>query len=49
MFHVAQFFTSETAQAMYEDHVRFIVTRRSSVDGGLYADDPTIMAWEVRE
>jgi endo-1,4-beta-mannosidase len=31
----------------YKNYVRSIVTRRNSVTGRIYKDDPTIMAWDL--
>jgi len=41
------FYTNERARKMYRDHVERIVTRRNTVTGVLYRDDPTIMAYEL--
>jgi len=32
---------------MYHDYIRAVVTRRNSVTGLLYRDDPAIMAWQL--
>ncbi|MEM9188294.1 MAG: cellulase family glycosylhydrolase [Myxococcota bacterium] len=42
--HVLQ---SEEARAMYQSHVDRIVSRRNTVSGIVYRDDPTIFAWEL--
>ncbi|KAJ2358137.1 hypothetical protein GGF43_001017 [Coemansia sp. RSA 2618] len=34
-------------QGWYRGHVRRVVTRRNTVTGTVYADDPSIMAWEL--
>ena len=31
----------------FKKYVRSIVTRRNSITGRLYKDDPTIMAWDL--
>ncbi|WP_347304651.1 cellulase family glycosylhydrolase (plasmid) [Croceibacterium sp. TMG7-5b_MA50] len=43
----AQFYASEAAQALYRDWIRTIVTRTNGVTGMRYADDPTIMSWQL--
>ncbi len=43
----AQFYSNEKAMKLFEDHIRFIVTRRNSISGIAYKEDPTIMAWEL--
>jgi hypothetical protein len=42
-----QFYTHPVIKAWYRDHVRRIVTRRNHLTGLTYAEDPTIMAWEL--
>lgn len=34
------------AEALYKDHIKSVMTRRNSVTGRLYAEDPTIMTWQ---
>ncbi len=41
------FYTNEEAKRLYRQHVEKIVTRRNTVTGTLYKDDPTIMAYEL--
>jgi mannan endo-1,4-beta-mannosidase len=41
------FYTDETLKNHYKDWVRHVVTRRNSMSGLAYSDDPTIMAWEL--
>jgi mannan endo-1,4-beta-mannosidase len=43
----ASFYSSGKAVALYHDYVRAIVGRTNSVTGTRYADDPTIMAWQL--
>jgi mannan endo-1,4-beta-mannosidase len=43
----SEFYASAPAVAMYHDYVRAVVTRRNSVTGMLYRDDPAIMAWQL--
>ncbi len=41
------FYTNETTRRLYKEHVERIVTRRNSITGMLYKDDPTIMGYEL--
>lgn len=41
------FYTNEKARQLYREHLEKIVTRRNSVTGILYRDDPTIFGWEL--
>jgi Cellulase (glycosyl hydrolase family 5) len=41
------FYTNDTARRLYREHVERIVTRRNTVTGTLYRDDPTIMGYEL--
>jgi mannan endo-1,4-beta-mannosidase len=43
----SEFYESAPAVAMYHDYVRAVATRRNSVTGLLYRDDPAIMAWQL--
>ncbi len=43
----AAFYANAPAQALYRDYIRAVVTRTNSVTGRAYADDPTIMAWQL--
>ena len=43
----ATFYTNVKADSLFRDYVRTIVTRRNTVNGRLYAADPTIMAWQL--
>ena len=42
-----QFYTNETARALYRQHVEKIATRRNTVTGTLYRDDKTIFGYEL--
>ena len=42
-----QFVKNDTAKAMAERHVRFIVSRTNTVTGKPYSESPAIMAWEL--
>lgn len=41
------FYTNETTRRLYKQHIEKIVTRRNTVTGVLYKDDPTIFGWEL--
>lgn len=42
-----QFYTNEQTRKWYKAHIEKLVTRKNSVTGIMYKDDPTIMAWEL--
>jgi mannan endo-1,4-beta-mannosidase len=42
-----QFYSNETARRLYREHVEKIATRRNSVTGVNYRDDPTIFSYEL--
>lgn len=41
------FYTNETARRLYREHVEKIATRRNSVTGLMYRDDPAIFGYEL--
>jgi mannan endo-1,4-beta-mannosidase len=41
------FYTNDVTRRLYREHVEKIVTRRNTVTGTLYKDDPTIMGYEL--
>jgi mannan endo-1,4-beta-mannosidase len=41
------FYTNEVTRRLYREHVEKIVTRRNTVTGIAYRDDPTIMGYEL--
>lgn len=41
------FYSNEPANKLFRDYIRKIVTRTNSVNGRIYRDDPTIMAWQL--
>ena len=43
----SDFFTSPATQGMYKDFVASIINRRNTINGRLYRDDPTVMAWDL--
>jgi len=47
MAFAARFYGDATANLLYRNYVRAIVTRRNTFNGRRYADDPTIMAWQL--
>lgn len=44
---VMQFYTNETARRLYREHLQKIATRRNSINGVMYRDDPTIFGYEL--
>ncbi|GJQ19669.1 MAG: mannanase [Bacteroidia bacterium] len=47
MDYAASLYANARALELYRSTVRTIVTRRNTVTGRLYRDDPTIMAWQL--
>ena len=45
--YVEQFYTNSAAKALLARHYEFMVKRVNSITGVPYADDPTIMTWEL--
>jgi len=43
----AAFYSNPRAVELHKEYVRTIVTRRNSVNGRLYTEDPTIMSWQL--
>jgi mannan endo-1,4-beta-mannosidase len=43
----ARFYSTPRAQAMFRETVTHVVTRRNTITGRLYVDDPTIMSWQL--
>lgn len=41
------FFTHPETRRLYREHLEKLVTRRNTVTGRLYRDDPTIFGWEL--
>ncbi|XP_027353756.1 mannan endo-1,4-beta-mannosidase 7-like [Abrus precatorius] len=41
------FFTNPVVKGYYKNHIKAVLTRRNSLTGVTYKDDPTIMAWEL--
>ncbi len=42
----AEFYANEDAVALYNTHLRRMVTRTNSITGTRYADDPAMMSWQ---
>nr|QOL01200.1 putative extracellular protein TR9_011b [Trebouxia lynnae] len=42
-----EFFTSDTLQGFYKDHILTMVNRNNTYTNTLYKNDPTIMAWDL--
>jgi mannan endo-1,4-beta-mannosidase len=43
----SEFYGQTSAVRMFDDYVRALVSRRNSVTGRLYRDDPTILSWQL--
>ena len=43
----ATFYSNPKANEMYRNYIKILVSRRNSVNGRTYSDDPTIMAWQL--
>lgn len=43
----AAFFSEPKCAEMFQDHIKFIVNRKNSINGRVYKSDPTILAWNV--
>ncbi|HKP47328.1 MAG TPA: cellulase family glycosylhydrolase, partial [Pyrinomonadaceae bacterium] len=41
------FYTNDNARRLYREHLEKVVSRRNSITGVLYRDDPTIFGWEL--
>ncbi len=42
-----RFYTNEPANALFRDYLKTLVNRKNTVNGRLYKEDPTIMAWQL--
>lgn len=47
MAYVEEFVRSAEARKLFEDHVRFIVSRTNRYTGVKYTDDPAIFSWQI--
>lgn len=45
--YATQFYTCEPCITELESFIKSIITRKNSINGKIYRDDPTIMAWEI--
>ncbi|ARU28676.1 cellulase family glycosylhydrolase [Cellvibrio sp. PSBB006] len=43
----ASFYRIEEAQKLYRDVIKSIITRKNTINGKLYSEDPTIMSWQL--
>lgn len=41
------FYTNYVVKGYYKNHIKTVLTRRNSLTGVAYKDEPTIMAWEL--
>ncbi len=41
------FYTNETTRSLYREHLEKLATRRNTITGVLYRDDPAIFGWEL--
>ncbi|XP_051143874.1 putative mannan endo-1,4-beta-mannosidase 9 [Andrographis paniculata] len=41
------FFRNPIVKGYYKDHIKAVLTRKNSISGVAYRDDPTIFAWEL--
>ncbi|CAI9116782.1 OLC1v1018023C1 [Oldenlandia corymbosa var. corymbosa] len=41
------FFRNEVVKGLYKNHIKAVLTRKNTISGVIYKDDPTIMAWEL--
>ena len=47
MNYVKEFVVSDSAQALFANHVNYILTRTNRYTHRKYTDDPTIMSWQI--
>lgn len=47
MEYVKQFVMSDSAKALFANHVDFIIKRTNRYNGLKYIDDPTLMSWQI--
>ncbi|KAL8225829.1 hypothetical protein R6Q57_018386 [Mikania cordata] len=41
------FFSNPMVKSFFKNHIKIILTRRNTITGVVYKDDPTILAWEL--
>ena len=39
------FFNDSGSRTIFKNHIKHIVMRRNTLNGRLYSEDPTVMAW----
>ncbi|KAI6672583.1 hypothetical protein NL676_000489 [Syzygium grande] len=42
-----EFFTNSVTKGYYKNHIKAVLTRKNTITGVAYKDDPTIFAWEL--
>ena len=47
MNYSARLYSDEKAQKLYFDYVKMLVSRKNTVTGKMYKDDPAIMSWQL--
>lgn len=47
MNYVKEFVVSDSAQALFANHLKYILTRTNRYTHRKYTDDPTIMSWQI--
>ncbi len=47
MAYCSQFHASDSCQKLYQDHIKFMLSRTNKYSGVKYTEDPTIMTWEL--
>jgi len=47
MNYAARFYGLPRAQELFREHITYVLSRRNTVNGRRYRDDPNIMAWQL--
>ena len=47
MTYSARFYGLPRAQALFHEHISHVLNRRNTINGRLYREDPTVMAWQL--
>ncbi len=47
MNYAARFYGLPRAQELFHEHITYALSRRNTVNGRIYCDDPTIMSWQL--
>ncbi|EOA37430.1 hypothetical protein CARUB_v10011405mg [Capsella rubella] len=42
-----EFYTNSAVKQFYKNHVKAVLTRKNTITGRMYKDDPTIFSWEL--